>query len=186
MMLLALMLCACEAPVIACFTDENNTPERCYELFVECMSNERYSEAEKYIMNYETLGFDQRQDDPFTSMMFSAIARSRSGRVIERVSDDGHKVTLNVEFTTLDLSLIAPVLTEATSTLVYDTQFAGIEVSSSDQYEQAMIDSLQTLLEHEKDYYRTAAFTLDFELYEGEWKMISTQEFYSALIGYSL
>lgn len=183
---LQLALGACSAPVIACFTDRDNTPERCYEQFVDLMARERYYDAEQYIINYETLGFTDRPDDSFSSLIFNAIARSRTGRVIERLSDQGHKVTLRVEFTTFDFKLIEPALSEKTSALVYDTQYAGQEVSSSDQYEQAMLQCLQELLEQPQNYYRTAEFELDFELRDGKWKMYSTEAFYSALIGYSL
>ena len=108
-------IAGCDAPVISIFSDEENSPQRCYEQFIDCMAAGRYDEAEGYICNYETLGFGSAPEDAFDALLYGALSDSRSGRVLGTVSDHGHRVVLSVEFTTLDFRKVEPVLGEKTA-----------------------------------------------------------------------
>ncbi len=181
-----LLLGGCTMPMYTMCVDEADNPQNCFEEFFGCLRSGNYEEADTYLSNYRTLGFGSLGSDEFSSLLDQHLSSSRSARVTETVFHRGFEATLRIEYTTFDFKKFEPVLTEATTQKVHDLQYEGQTVEGDDQYEALMLECANELLLAPQDYYTTKSFLLDFEKIDGEWKMICTDEFYSALVGYTI
>ena len=175
------VLAGCELPAID-LSGGGSSPEDDFSAFLGCLSAGDYDGCSDYIYNYASLGMN-RFDEPVYDLMLDSLNNSRSFTVNDcRVS--GRDAVLDIEYTTLDFRKLSRELSSSTVELVEDRQFESGDTLSDEEIESLMMQNLSEMMQSPSSYCTTQNYSLDMRYADGRWKLVCSDAFYSALIGY--
>ncbi len=163
-------------------------PAESAEMFFEHLDNEEYSQADDMIFNYTTLGMVPVDDvdDPLMQIFYRELVAHRKITPIMEPKVTGKTAVMTVQVSSLDLRKVYAPLSENVKAIIYDMRFDGQAVDSSEEILAITTDELSKIITDNKDLITTGIFAVEFTYTGGEWKLIISDELYSALIGYSV
>lgn len=178
-----LFLPACNAPSFTVWSGSGPQPEDCIIDFFDCLKNEQYEDANSLLLNVSTLGFDHTFSDELYSQMFDYLTDSRSYSIKGEPSVIGHDATAIIDLTVLDFRKVETTLSETVTAEVSEIEFSGTEVDDS-MLDGIILSSLKELMQAPEMYYTTQTLELELSFRDGSWKIICSDDLYSALVGY--
>ncbi len=181
-----LSLCGCTGEAVS--LTELPDPAVSVESFFEHLENEEYDAADELVYNYVTLGMvdSDRVEDPLMQVFCSELNRQRSYEVVMEPQVDGKKAIMTVKVTTLDLRRVYDPLIVSVKETIKRMQYEGEEVETDETILAVATDELNKLLTGEKSMTTTGIFAVELVYSKGEWRLIISDELYSALIGYAV
>lgn len=180
------LLCGCAPPTISLLTDGDSTPQDCVETLFSSLASEDYETADSCISNYSTLGFSQLMDAGVAAELYGYLRASRQYQFVGEAAVNGSKAELVLEVTTLDYRKVETELTERTTERVHQLQMDGVTDINDERIMSEMEAVLSEMMTAAEVYNTTERFTITLEKTDGIWKLICTEDLYSALIGYAV
>ena len=178
-----LILSACSAPTITMCAGSAPQPEDCVEDFFLCLRSGNYSGADALVQNLSTLGFSGVFSDELYSQMNQYLTNSRSYTPVGECKVKGHSAEMTIRLTVLDFRKVESTLAQTATTAVSELEFAGTEVDDS-MLDGIIQSSLAMLMQTPTEYYSTEEITLQLHYEDDQWKLVCSDELYSALVGY--
>ena len=176
-------LSACSPPTITLFSNMGTQPEDSVAEFFSCLRSEDYDRADQLLQNLSTLGFDGAFSEELYSQMYRYLVESRSYTADGSSTIKGHSAELSISLTVLDFRKVETTLTEVATAKVADLEYAGTEVDDS-MLDGIIQSCLSDIMQSPTDFYSTQSLVIQLHFEDGEWKIICSDELYSALVGY--
>lgn len=85
--------------------------------------------------------------------------------------------------TYLDISSMSDDLHELVTEIAYGYAYESVDVNNEETATMIVIEALCQLSENIENYYRTDVIVIKLEYTDGEWKLVLSDELYSAVIG---
>ena len=182
--LIAGILCGCNMPSINLTT--TTTPSEDLMYFFECLAKEDYAAAEEYVYNFSSLGFVQDSGDELDRRLSKLLTQSRSVRIVSEGEVYGKDSTVTIELTTLDFKKLETALSEKVVEEIKARQFVGQTFETEEEILAVVYEILDSMTVSMSDYYSTKQFDVDMKLSDNHWKIVCSEELYSAIIGYAI
>lgn len=183
-LLLLPMAYGCEMPSIN--LTFSNPPADDVNIFFDQLSKGNYAVAEDYIFNYSSAGFESKSDDPINQKIFELLKKSRSVEIVEQGEVYGKSSTVTIRLTTLDFRKLKASLTDKTLEEIKAREFRGESFDTEEAIITVTCEILDKMTPSISEYYSTNEFEVNMRLSDGKWKIVCTEELYSALIGYAI
>lgn len=204
---LSVSLCSCavneresESAMPAYSHKNMENPKLTLDLFVEAMSKQNFEEAESYVINYTTMGFEGIEDVPRESkdwqiyeMLFDSYKVEYKNDNTEDVyspyeSEDirvnGREATITFTFTSFSYDMMMEDLSAAIADVGGERMYYGETFETQEEALVLVDDAFDIVLENDASkYYSEKEITLNAWYNDGEWKLEINDEFYSALVG---
>lgn len=175
-------------------------PKTTLSSFVDAMRKQNFEEAESYVINYTTMGFDGIEDVSHDSvdwqiykMLFDSYKVEYKDSSTEDVispyeSEDlfvnGRKAAITFTFTSFNYGKMMEDLSAAISDVGGERMYYGETFETQEEALVLVDDAFDIVLENDPSkYYTQKEITLDAWYNDGEWKLEISDEFYSALVG---
>lgn len=199
LLVLCLLLSSCSFQTTAMEPVDN--PKTSLIEFIECLSEKRFDDYQKYIYNYASLGFESAPDngaaDPMTEYIleniFDSYSISFEDPSLSPISGnctgvdfsvDGRTATVTFTLTALDASKLQRRITDEAEKIalpllpegyVYDTEEKAYELIEQAISEIGDVSSDEFLSDN--------TLTVNLKYIGGMWKIEMTEEFFDVLIG---
>lgn len=178
------ILCGCSMPSINLTT--TTTPSEDLLKFFDYLAAEDYANAEGYVFNYSSLGFVQGSGDELDQRLSRMLTESRSVRIVSQGEIYGRDSVVTIELTTLDFKKLETALNARVLEVIQERQFVGQSFETEDKILAVVYEVLDQMTLSASEYYSTKQFTVDMKLSENHWKIVCSEELYSAIIGYAI
>lgn len=178
-----LFLPACTPPTFTMCAGSTPQPEDTVEEFFICLRSGNYDGADALVQNMTTLGFSGTFTDELYIQMAQYLTDSRSYSQVGDCVVKGHSAEMTIRLTVLDFRKVETVLSQTATTAVSELEYAGTEVDDS-MLDGIIQSSLTQLMMNPVDYYSTEEITIQLRYEDDQWKLICSDELYSALVGY--
>lgn len=181
-----LALCGCSGEAVS--LTELPDPTVSVEEFFEHLSNEEYAAADELVYNYVTLGMTKSGniDDALMQVFCRQLKEQRSYEVVTEPQVSGKTAIMTVKVTTLDLREVYDPLIENVKETIRTMQYNGENTDSEEIILEVASEELSSLLTSDKPLTTTGIFALELVYSNGKWRLIISDELYSALIGYAV
>ncbi|MBQ6797084.1 MAG: hypothetical protein IJP10_03625 [Clostridia bacterium] len=197
-----LLFSSCSFPTVA--VDKLENPKKAVSDFIDCLSDKRFGEYQKYVYNYASLGFETPPEggdiDPMTEYIleniFDSYSISFDDPSLDPVSGDcvgadfsvsGRTATVTFTLTALDASKLQRRITGEAEEIaapllptgyVYDTEEKAFEL-----IEQAIAEIEDVDID---EFLSDNTITVNLKYIDGMWKIEMTKEFFAVLTGDSI
>lgn len=181
-----LALCGCSGEAVS--LTELPDPTVSVEEFFEYLSNEEYTAADELVYNYVTLGMTKSGniDDALMQVFCRQLKEQRSYEVVTEPQVSGKTAIMTVKVTTLDLREVYDPLIENVKETIRTMQYNGENTDSEEIILEVASEELSSLLTSDKPLTTTGIFAIELVYSNGKWRLIISDELYSALIGYAV
>lgn len=181
---LLLSLCACSFGTVS--LTELPKPEESVNAFFACLKNGDYEGADRYINNYQTLGFSSaKENDELIESFYKVLIGGRSYGFTGASVVSGREAFLTIRFTTLDFRKLEQPLTERVVEDIKQRQYIGETFETKEEVLAVVSEQISGILSQSDELMTTDYFDLELKYDEGIWKFDIGESFYSALIGYA-
>ena len=198
LVVLAITLCGCEAPAYSAKEMEN--PKITLNNFIEAMRGQDFEEAESYVINYASLGFDKIEKIPhsaadwriyellFESYEAEYISNStqpiKSPYSSEDMTVNGRRADITFTFSSFNFDKMSADLTEAISEIGAERTYHGETFETQEEALALVEEGYEAVFQNDMSQYcKTQELTVTAWYENGEWKLEISEEFYSALTG---
>lgn len=151
-----------------------------------------YQQAQKYLYNCTSLGFENEPDSEVGKKILSAVRESYDYSIAGDFSSDGQYATQKVRFTYFSVADAKDTISEYTQEF-YKQKIESATVNSelydenNNLREDVALDLFEMAADRvisEKDnYLRTIELDLELYYHDGEWKIVLSDDLASALMG---
>ncbi len=181
-----LMLCGCTGEAIS--LTELPDPTLSVESFFEHLENEEYAEADELVYNYVTLGMtgSERIEDPLMQVFYRELNAQREYEIVMYPQINGKTAVMTVKVRSLDLRKVYDPLAVNVKDTIRHMQYVGEKVDTEEAILAVTSDELGKLLTDNEEMTTTGIFAVELIYSKGEWRMVISDELYSALIGYAV
>lgn len=177
-----LLFSGCSLPVIN-LSRGISTPQDDFSAFINSLNAGDYQNSSGYLYNYASLGFSSFDDEPVYQHLLECLNSSRTYSV-KGCRINGHDAVIEIELSTLDFRKLSDTLSSQTLDRIDEEQYMTGVAMNDEEIEEMMNETLDAIMQSPDEYCTVQDFTLSMHYSEGKWKLICTDAFYSALIGY--
>lgn len=185
----AALLCGCDLPTYN--LSGGDTPLQTFEEFMEAVINGENDKIGDMIYNYS---WDSEHMPDFQGMgendarIIECVEMSRSYEIVSGSGYmiDSHNAQIAVNYTTFDIGRFEDMLSGTVLETIQRMQYEGTVFEDSSDTDQVIEAEKRKLLENPEDFITTKSYTVEMISYKGRWRVILSDEFYSALSGYAV
>ena len=183
-MLLTLCGCSGEAVSLTKLPD----PALSVESFFEHLEKEEYAEADELVYNYVTLGMtgSERIEDPLMQVFYRELNSQREFEIVMEPQVKGKTAVMTVKVKSLDLREVYDPLIVNVKDTIRHMQYEGEKVDTEEAILAVASEELGRLLAENESMTTTGIFAVELIYSKGNWRLIISDELYSALIGYAV
>lgn len=183
---LLLSVCGCSGEAVS--LTELPDPTVSVNSFFGHLENEDYAEADALVYNYVTLGMTEsdRIEDPVMQVFYRELNAQRSYEIVMEPQITGKNAVMTVKVTTLDLRKVYDPLIVNVKESIRHLQYVGEKVDTEEAILAVASEELGKLLSGNKSMTTSGVFAVELVYSKGEWRLVISDELYSALIGYAI
>lgn len=183
---LLLSVCGCSGEAVS--LTELPDPTVSVNSFFGHLENEEYAEADALVYNYVTLGMTEsdRIEDPVMQVFYRELNAQRSYEIVMEPQITGKNAVMTVKVTTLDLRKVYDPLIVNVKESIRHLQYVGEKVDTEEAILAVASEELGKLLSGNKSMTTSGIFAVELVYSKGEWRLVISDELYSALIGYAI
>ncbi len=185
----ALLLSGCELPSYN--LANHDTPLQALEEFMDAVINQDNEKIGDMLYNYswdsDYLSTPENVSET-DAQIIESVVKSREYEIVSEsdyiVSSHSAKITIN--YTTFDISKFEQTLSENVLEIIQQQQYEGVVFEDSSDTAEVIEAEKQELLQMPVDFFTTERYAVELISYKGQWKVVLSDEFYSALTGYAV
>lgn len=185
--LLLLILASCNLPS---FNMSSSTPpNEILADFMDAVISGEGEDVNELLYNYSWDGTQYEIDEnvsPTDALILKYLTESRAYKIIDEPEYTGsHSAQVTLEYTTFDIKNFQQTLEENVLEVIQQKQYYGVTFESSDDTKDIIEKYKKQLLQNPDEFYTTKQFTIEMINSSGKWRVVLSDEFYSALTGYA-
>lgn len=185
----AALLGGCALPTYNLSFD--GTPSKGLDTFMRALIDGDDKKTGGMIYNYAWDGSSSLAGETLGKNDRAILECLRSGRSyrIDETSErivDSHHATVTMEFTTFDIGKFRDELSGQVVAQVQQRQFEGTVFEEASEIDPIVEEIKARLLRSPQQFQTTASFEVEMISHQGRWKVVLTNELYSALTGYAV
>ncbi len=184
--IMVLTVCGCSGEAVS--LTELPDPTESVDKFFELIADEEYAAADELVYNYVTLGMTRSGniDDAVMQVFCRELNAQREYEIVMEPQVNGKTAVMTIKVTTLDLREVYDPLIANVKETIRQMQYVGENTEGEDIILEVASDELAELLESDQSLTTTGIFALELVYSKGQWRLIISDELYSALIGYAV
>ena len=176
--------CGCNLPSVN--LTSTSTPSEDLLKFFDYLKAGDYVSAEGYVYNFSTLGFKPDGQSELQKRLESLLTASRNVSVISEGEIFGRDCTVTVELTTLDFGKLDKALSERVLDEIKTREFNGETFETNEAILAVVYSVLDSMTVSMTEYYSSNRYDVDMKFSDDCWKIVCSEELYSAIIGYAI
>lgn len=167
------------------------SPSRGLDNFMKAVVNGEDEKVGRMLYNYTWDGESELDSQEFGENDRAIFACLRSGRSYQ-IDDsaeqrlDSHHAIVPMDFTTFDIAKFRDTLSGDVVAAVQQKQFEGSVFQEMSDIDPIVEEVKAELLKQPQRFQTTAHFDVEMISHKGRWKVVLTDELYSALTGYAV
>lgn len=184
--IMLLTVCGCSGEAIS--LTELPDPTESVDEFFKLLADEEYAAADELVYNYVTLGMTRsgNVDDAVMQVFCRELNAQREYEIVMEPQVNGKNAVMTVKVTTLDLREVYDPLIANVKDTIRHMQYVGEKADTEDIILEVASEELSLLLTGDQPMTTTGIFALELIYSKGQWRLIISDELYSALIGYAV
>lgn len=166
------------------------SPSKALDSFMKAVVNGEDEKVGRMLYNYTWDGKSDLENQEFGKNDKAIFACLRSGRSYQ-IDDsaeqrlDSHHAIVPMDFTTFDIAKFRDTLSKDVVAAVQQKQFEGSVFEETSDIDPIVEEVKAELLKDPQRFQTTARFDVEMISHKGRWKVVLTDELYSALTGYA-
>ncbi len=183
------LLVGCTLPTYNLAMD--GTPSQGLDKFMRAVMDGENDKIRQMLYNYTWDAASVSDSESFGKndrAVLECLRTRRSYRIADgsERTVDSHHATVGMEYSTFDIGKFQDELSRKVVAEVQRQQFEGTVFEETNEIDPIVEEIKSQLLEQPQRFQTTASFDVEMISHQGRWKVVLTDELYSALTGYAV
>lgn len=184
---LFLILASCSLPTYN--ISSSTPPDKILLEFMDAVLSGEDGDVDDLLYNYSWDNTQHKIDEnvsPTDALILNYLTESRAYQIIGNPKYTGsHSAQITLDYTTFDIKKFQQSLKEKVVEIIKQKQYNGATFENPDDTKDIIEKYKKQLLENPDEFYTTEQFTIEMINSSGKWRVVLSDEFYSALTGYA-